>query len=49
MPTIFTEVMDVFGYKDIDDGGDGLYIAQDLHDEYMEQTMVEMGALNGGL
>lgn len=38
-----------FMYEDVDDGGDGLYIVQDLHDEYMDQTSLEMARLNGGL
>lgn len=49
MPTKSNAFMQAFGYKDLDDGGDGLYIAPDLRDEYVAQTSLEMGRLNGGL
>ena len=49
MPSKTTAFMHAFGYKDLDDGGDGVYIHDDLHDEYMAQTSLEMGILNGGL
>lgn len=43
-----TAFMQAFGYKDLDDGGDGLYVAPD-YDMSTEKALHLKSVLSGGL